>query len=77
MEELDKESSVLYAQLGNLEADLRQETSNFDQAKSYELEGLLASQNTLQRYFIVGLFYYICSFLLFVWLFFFTYAFWL
>jgi len=48
MEELDKESSVLYAQLGNLEADLRQETSNFDQAKSYELEGLLASQNTLQ-----------------------------
>jgi hypothetical protein len=48
MEELDKESAILYAQLGNLEADLRKETSNFDEAKSYELEGLLASQNSLQ-----------------------------
>jgi hypothetical protein len=32
MEELDKESALLYSQLGTLEADLRKETSNFDEA---------------------------------------------
>ena len=31
MEDLDKESATLYDQLGNLEADLRKETSNFDE----------------------------------------------
>lgn len=34
MEDLDKESATLYSQLGNLEADLRRETSNFDEAVS-------------------------------------------
>ena len=31
MEDLDKESATLYNQLGSLEADLRKETSNFDE----------------------------------------------
>ena len=34
MEDLDKESAALYGQLGTLEADLRKETSNFDEAVS-------------------------------------------
>jgi hypothetical protein len=35
---------------------------------------IIISSRVLLGYFIVGLFCYICSFLLFVWLFFFTYA---
>ena len=31
MEELDKESATLFNRLGSLEADLREETSNFDE----------------------------------------------
>jgi hypothetical protein len=51
MEELDKQSEALYAQLGNLEADLRKETSTFEDEKQRELEDLLESQNFLQEEF--------------------------
>ena len=51
MEELDKESQVLYDQLGSLEADLRRETAAFDEQKQMELGELLESQNQLQDEF--------------------------
>ena len=48
MEDLDKESATLYDQLGNLEADLRKETSNFDETVE-KIEFL----NLLKFYFIL------------------------
>ena len=51
MEELDKESAVLFDQLGSLEADLRKETAAFDEQKQLELGELLQSQNQLQEEF--------------------------
>jgi DNA-binding protein YbaB len=49
MEELDKQSAALYAQLNNLEVDLRKETAEFQEKKQRELEDLLQSQNFLQE----------------------------
>ena len=48
MEDLDKESATLYDQLGNLEADLRKETSNFD-----ETVEIIEFLDLLKFYFIL------------------------
>jgi len=48
MAELDEQSQLLYTKLGNLEEELRKETTAFEEKKADELEELLQKQTVFQ-----------------------------